>query len=192
MRRHGRPRTRFGAKCEALRTCNITLSLGRLSDLVPCFRDRLTRPPNLSVVFVASTHTYHIRDEHCPTISLSIKDQEIPGLVIDGGSGVNVISEATCLGLRLRQWELCPFRNITGGYTSVRARAVPTPPRVALARCGNNQTGLAQGPSVLSPQWKENLGQHYPTPIGVNTSLWRTNQSRGRPYGRRSYNVPRG
>ena len=31
------------------------------------------------------------------------------GCIIDGGSGVNVISEATCLDLGLNQWEPCPF-----------------------------------------------------------------------------------
>ena len=38
-----------------------------------------------------------------------IKGQELHGCIIDGGSGVNVISETTCHTLGLNQWEPCPF-----------------------------------------------------------------------------------
>ena len=38
-----------------------------------------------------------------------IKGQDLHGCIIDGGSGVNVISETTCHNLGLNQWEPCPF-----------------------------------------------------------------------------------
>ena len=34
---------------------------------------------------------------------------EIQGCVVDGGSGVNVISKATCTNLGITSWENCPF-----------------------------------------------------------------------------------
>ena len=78
-----------------LQNCNITLSLGRLLDLMLQFRDKLTRPTNTAVALLAPTPTPHIRDDHCPTLAVKINDHEISGVIIDGGSGFNVISEAT-------------------------------------------------------------------------------------------------
>ena len=42
-------------------------------------------------------------------MAVAINDHEISGVVIDDGSEVNIISEATCLDLGLRHWEPCPF-----------------------------------------------------------------------------------
>ena len=101
-----------------LQNCNITLSLSRMLDLIPRFWDRLTWAHTLTVALV--TPTTHVRDEHCPTILLTIKDQEIPSVVIDGGSGMNVISEVTCTSLGLQEWELCPFHLRMANTSAVR------------------------------------------------------------------------
>ena len=42
-------------------------------------------------------------------ITAIVKGKEIAGTIIDGGSGVNVISLQTCDNLGIREWEPCPF-----------------------------------------------------------------------------------
>ena len=69
------------------------------------FRDMLTRPTNTTISLLAPTPTPHNQDEHCPTLTATINDHDIPSVVIDGGSGVNVISEDTCLDLGLKHWQ---------------------------------------------------------------------------------------
>ena len=44
-----------------------------------------------------------------PAVKMVIKGREVHGSIIDGGSGVNVISEATCHELGITQWEPCSF-----------------------------------------------------------------------------------
>ena len=125
MRQHGRLRTRFSVKFRLtsqrqkplLRTRtrssapdlqHYTISR-HLLNLVPSFRDKLTRPTNASLAFVAPTPTPHIRDEYCPTLTVTMNDHEISSVVIDGGSRVNVSSEATCLEFGLKHGETCSF-----------------------------------------------------------------------------------
>ena len=48
-------------------------------------------------------------DHHNPAIKVILQGEEIPGCIVNGGSGVNVISKATCNRLGIIEWELCPF-----------------------------------------------------------------------------------
>ena len=48
-------------------------------------------------------------DSQNPAVKIIIKGCDLHSCIIDGGSGVNVISEATCQNLGLTQWEPCPF-----------------------------------------------------------------------------------
>ena len=48
-------------------------------------------------------------DSQNPSVQLLILGQQISGCIIDGGSGVNVISEDTCSKLGITEWEPCPF-----------------------------------------------------------------------------------
>jgi hypothetical protein len=46
--------------------------------------------------------------------------QKIAGILIDGGSGVNVISMATCRQLGITKWEPCKFWLRMANGSSVR------------------------------------------------------------------------
>ena len=48
-------------------------------------------------------------DHHNPAPTVIIKGQEVPGCLIDGGSGVNIISKSTCDRLGIQNWEACSF-----------------------------------------------------------------------------------
>ena len=44
-----------------------------------------------------------------PVVKIDIKGLDIHRCIIDGGSGVNVINEATCHDLDISHWEPCPL-----------------------------------------------------------------------------------
>ena len=50
-----------------------------------------------------------LMDSQNPAVKIMIKGQDLHGCIMDDGSGVNVISEATCHNLSLNRWEPCPF-----------------------------------------------------------------------------------
>jgi hypothetical protein len=50
-----------------------------------------------------------VMDYECPSIEAIIGGQKIAGILIDGGSGINVISMATCRQLGITKWEPCKF-----------------------------------------------------------------------------------
>jgi hypothetical protein len=50
-----------------------------------------------------------VMDCECPSMEAIIGGQKIAGILIDGRSGVNVISMATCWQLGITQWEPCKF-----------------------------------------------------------------------------------
>ena len=100
---------------DALTSSRISLPLHKLLPLMPRFRDTLA-------ALQANTHSaappVHLTepgtgpplmDSQNPAVKIIIKGQDLHGCIIDGGSGVNVISEATCHNLGLNQWEPCPF-----------------------------------------------------------------------------------
>ena len=59
-------------------------------------------------------------DTNSPTITAIVKGKELPGTIIDGGSGVNVISLRTCDALGIQEWEPCPFWLRMADTSSVR------------------------------------------------------------------------
>ena len=56
--------------------------------------------PNLGPTFI---------EHRNPAIKVLVQGTEIKGCIVDGGSGVNVISKATCTNLGITSWENCPF-----------------------------------------------------------------------------------
>ena len=59
-------------------------------------------------------------DEHNPVVTMIIKGKEVTDTMIDGGSGVNVISGRMCNTLAIREWETCPFWLQMADTSSVR------------------------------------------------------------------------
>ena len=55
-----------------------------------------------------STQGPTVMDEHSLRIMVIIKGQEVSGIIIDGGSRVNVINKLACDRLGIK-WETCPF-----------------------------------------------------------------------------------
>ena len=86
---------------QALQDCQIMLPLGRLLQLVP-FIDGLKSilaPPNPTPVLAFFSNPEEgpaIVDMSNPAIIVIVKGQEVPGTIVDGGLGVNVISQCTC------------------------------------------------------------------------------------------------
>ena len=48
-------------------------------------------------------------DHHNPAIKVLVHGQEIPGCIVDGGSGLNINNKATCNLLGITSWEVCPL-----------------------------------------------------------------------------------
>ena len=90
------------ATWQALQECQITLPLGRLLQLVPRFTEGLKtgmtagETPPAPTFFSNPEEGPAVVDTNSPAITTIVKGKELPGTVIDGGSGVNVISLRTC------------------------------------------------------------------------------------------------
>ena len=56
-----------------------------------------------------------IKGDHSPSIKVIIKGHEVPGSIIDGGSGVNVINKITCDRLGIK-WETMSILVKNGRY----------------------------------------------------------------------------
>ena len=99
---------------EALADCPITLTMSKLLNLVPRFRQameaRLQAPhKTIPTLFTETNLGPTIIDHRSPVIKVLVHGTEIQGCAIDDGSGVNVISKATCTTLGITSWENCPF-----------------------------------------------------------------------------------
>ena len=100
---------------QALVGCKITLTMEKLLQLVTRFRqaveDRIVGRPGVGIFanFTDTNNGQMVVDHHNPAIKLVLHGQAITGCVIDGGSGVNVISAKTCQQLGISEWEACPF-----------------------------------------------------------------------------------
>ena len=111
---------------QALQDCQIVLPLARLLQLVPRFTADLqaavTKPtPTPAAAFFSNPDEGPaVVDTSSPAITTIVKGKEIPGTIIDGGSGVNVISRQTCDNLGIREWEPCPFWLRMADTSSVR------------------------------------------------------------------------
>ena len=111
---------------QALQQCQIMLPLGRLLQLVPRFTETLKLA--LSPLNLAMTPTFFtnlgegptVVDTNSPAITAIIKGRELPGTIVDGGSGVNVISLQTCDTLGIQEWEPCPFWLQMADTSSIR------------------------------------------------------------------------
>ena len=59
--------------------------------------------------FTETSNEPAVVDHRNLAIKLVLQGQEVAGCIIDGGSGVNVISAKTCEQLGISDWEACPF-----------------------------------------------------------------------------------
>ena len=111
---------------QALEECQIMLPLARLLQLVPRITADLQatiikpKPTPAPTVFSNPEEGPTVVDTSSPAITVIVKGKEITGTIIDGGSGVNVISRRTCDNLGIREWESCPFWLRMADTSSVR------------------------------------------------------------------------
>ena len=99
---------------EALADCPITLTIRKLLNLVPRFwkamEARLQMPhKTIPALFMEPNLGRTIIDHQNPSIKVLVHGTEIQGCVVVEGSGVNVISKATCITLGITSWENFPF-----------------------------------------------------------------------------------
>ena len=99
---------------QALADCPITLTMSKLLSLVSQFRKAMESSLQIphKVIpsyFTEPTHGPTIIDYYNPAIKVLVQGTEITGCVVVGGSGVNVISKATCTNLGITSWENFPF-----------------------------------------------------------------------------------
>ena len=100
---------------DALTSSRISMPLHKLLQLMPRFKDTLasltadTKSTSLPVNLVEPGTGPPLMDSQNPAVKIIIKGRDIHGCIIDGGSDINVISEATCQDLGLTLWEPWPF-----------------------------------------------------------------------------------
>ena len=91
------------------------MSLHKLLMLLPRFKDTVQsltighKQTTLRLYLTTLELEPALIDSQNPAVKLFIKGREVHRCIIDGGSGVNVISEATCHDLGITQWEACLF-----------------------------------------------------------------------------------
>mgnify|MGYP000347213273 FL=1 len=82
--------------------------------MVPRFTNKVAqviaknKMEEVAVSFTNLTQEVTVMDEHSLRIMVIIKGQEVSGIIIDGGSRVNVINKLACDRLGIK-WETCPF-----------------------------------------------------------------------------------
>ena len=91
---------------EAIVDWPITLTMSKLLYLVPRFRQAMEARLQTShrtnpALFTKANLGPTIIDHRNPAIKVLVHGTEIQGCVVDGGSGVNVISKATCTHLSI-------------------------------------------------------------------------------------------
>ena len=90
---------------DALTSSQISMLLHNLLHLMPRFRDTLasltsdTNSTSLPINLAELGTGPPLMDSQNPAVKIIIKGCDLHGCIIDGGSGVNVISEATCQDL---------------------------------------------------------------------------------------------
>ena len=151
------------------------MPLHKLLHLLPRFKETvhsLTNrdPLHPSINLTTPTPGPPLMDSQNPTVQLILCGHEVPECIIDGGLGVNVISEATCNKIDITQWESCPFwlwlitrsirpigliRNLEftlGGHTFTVSAIIlrleapwdlPPPAWTSMATYGQHQVALA-------------------------------------------------
>jgi hypothetical protein len=103
----------------------VTMTLEQLLRLVPQFRDGIRRTLEGTATQAAPAVQLtevdeRIMDYECPSMEAIVGGQKIAGILMDGGSGVNVISMATCRQLGITKWEPCKFWLRMANGSSVR------------------------------------------------------------------------
>ena len=92
--------------------------MGKLPFLVADGRHSLHMPPRsftqmphkvIPTHFTEPNHKPTIIDHQNPVIKVLVQGTEITGCVVDGGSGMNVITKANCNNLGITSCENCPF-----------------------------------------------------------------------------------
>ncbi|MCO5557151.1 hypothetical protein L7F22_010709 [Adiantum nelumboides] len=89
---------------EALMNAPTQISLRQILGLVPSFADKFMQKLQ---------NQYGIRnisDVRVPVISVKMEQMFMPGVLIDGGSGMNVLPEETCRKLNITCWDPAPFQ----------------------------------------------------------------------------------
>jgi hypothetical protein len=91
----------------------VTMTLEQLLRLVPRFREGIRRTlagtaTTMAPAVQLTEVDERVMDCECPSMETIVGRQKIAGILIDGGSGINVISMATCRQLGITQWE--PFK----------------------------------------------------------------------------------
>ena len=95
--------------------CQIPLPLAGLLKLVPRLTEKVAtlitqkNTEQVSVNYNQPSNGPTIMDEQSPVIKVVIQGQEVAGVIVDGGFGVNVINKTTCDRLAIRKWDACPF-----------------------------------------------------------------------------------
>ena len=99
---------------QALADSQISMPLHKLLHLLPCFKETIhsltirdTAQP--SVHLTVPRLKLRLMDLQNPAVQILIRGHQVSGCIIDGGSDINIISEATCSRLGITEWELCPF-----------------------------------------------------------------------------------
>jgi hypothetical protein len=92
----------------------VTMTLEQLLRLVPRFREGIhhtlegtTTAPAPAVQLTEVDE--RVMDCECPSMEAIVGGQKVAGIFIDGVSGVNMITMATCRQLGIRKWEPCKF-----------------------------------------------------------------------------------
>ena len=106
--------------------CQITLALVVLLKLVPRFTEKVATlmaqkdVEHVLVNYIHPSNGLTIMDEQNPSIKVIIRDQEVARIIVDGGSGLNVINKTTYDKLGTTKLDSCPFWLRMGYTTTVR------------------------------------------------------------------------
>jgi hypothetical protein len=103
----------------------VTMTLEQLLRLVPRFWEGIRRTLEGTAMTTAPAIQLtevdeRVMDCECLSMEAIVGGQKIAGILIDGGSGVNVISMATCRQLGITKWEPCKVWLRMANGSSVR------------------------------------------------------------------------
>ena len=109
----------------ALADSQISMPLHKLLHLLPWFKENIHSPTardtaQPAVHLTAPATGPPLMDSQNPSVQILIHGQQVSGYIIDGGSDMNVISDATCSKLDITEWVSCPFLLRMADTRSVR------------------------------------------------------------------------
>ena len=100
---------------EVFKQTKANISVGQLLEIAPYCRKRIMAAlqEEEEESAVGPPHSYHVKaqdyDEEMPMITVVTKNKRVPNVLIDGGSGVNIITNALRKKLGLINIETAPF-----------------------------------------------------------------------------------